>query len=81
MTIRNKGTSLQNSGDGEGISAAKPARKLRCPFCGESTTWEGNPWRPFCSERCKLGDLGAWADEKYRMPSEDSPSSGDPEEE
>jgi endogenous inhibitor of DNA gyrase (YacG/DUF329 family) len=31
------------------------------------TTWEENPWRPFCSERCKLLDLGAWASEKYRI--------------
>ncbi len=32
------------------------------------TTWEENPWRPFCSERCKLIDLGAWASEEYRIP-------------
>jgi endogenous inhibitor of DNA gyrase (YacG/DUF329 family) len=28
----------------------------------------GNPYRPFCSERCKLIDLGAWADESHRIP-------------
>ena len=27
-----------------------------------------NTWRPFCSERCKITDLGAWAAEKYRVP-------------
>jgi endogenous inhibitor of DNA gyrase (YacG/DUF329 family) len=27
-----------------------------------------NVWRPFCSERCKLIDLGAWASERYRVP-------------
>ncbi len=32
------------------------------------TTWEENPWRPFCSERCKLIDLGAWASEEYKVP-------------
>jgi endogenous inhibitor of DNA gyrase (YacG/DUF329 family) len=42
--------------------------KIRCPICKRMTTWEENPWRPFCSERCKLLDLGAWASEKYRVP-------------
>jgi endogenous inhibitor of DNA gyrase (YacG/DUF329 family) len=41
--------------------------KIRCPICKRMTTWEENPWRPFCSERCKLLDLGAWASEKYRI--------------
>ncbi len=31
-----------------------------------------NPFRPFCSERCKLIDLGQWADEKFRIPSEEA---------
>lgn len=26
------------------------------------------PYRPFCSERCKQIDLGAWADEQYKVP-------------
>jgi endogenous inhibitor of DNA gyrase (YacG/DUF329 family) len=42
--------------------------KIRCPICREMTTWEENPWRPFCSERCKMKDLGAWASEEYRVP-------------
>jgi endogenous inhibitor of DNA gyrase (YacG/DUF329 family) len=42
--------------------------KIRCPICREMTTWEENPWRPFCSERCKIKDLGAWASEEYRVP-------------
>jgi endogenous inhibitor of DNA gyrase (YacG/DUF329 family) len=37
-------------------------------MCKKITTWEENPWRPFCSERCKLLDLGAWASEGYRIP-------------
>ncbi|HJU62515.1 MAG TPA: DNA gyrase inhibitor YacG, partial [Candidatus Binatia bacterium] len=32
------------------------------------TEWQDNPHRPFCSDRCKLIDLGAWAEEKYRIP-------------
>jgi endogenous inhibitor of DNA gyrase (YacG/DUF329 family) len=40
----------------------------RCPTCHEPATWEGNPSRPFCSERCRLVDLGAWVTERYRVP-------------
>lgn len=40
-----------------------------CPTCGASTKFDkGNPFRPFCSERCQILDLGAWADEKYVVP-------------
>lgn len=41
-----------------------------CPICKKATPWEGNPWRPFCSERCKLIDLGKWAMGDYRVPGE-----------
>jgi endogenous inhibitor of DNA gyrase (YacG/DUF329 family) len=41
---------------------------MTCPLCQQSTTWEGNPWRPFCSERCQVTDLGTWAMEQYRIP-------------
>jgi endogenous inhibitor of DNA gyrase (YacG/DUF329 family) len=40
---------------------------MTCPFCRQETAWEGNPWRPFCSERCQLIDLGTWAAEEYRI--------------
>lgn len=44
-------------------------RVVRCPQCGGDSEWSpANPWRPFCSERCKTIDLGAWADESYRVP-------------
>jgi endogenous inhibitor of DNA gyrase (YacG/DUF329 family) len=43
--------------------------KLRCPQCGNESVWSAeNAYRPFCSERCKLIDLGAWASEAYRVP-------------
>lgn len=48
-------------------------RQVKCPQCGERTPYEGNPYRPFCSERCKLIDLGQWAEGGYAIPSEDSP--------
>lgn len=41
--------------------------RIKCPICKNTTTWEENPWRPFCSERCKLIDLGKWASEDYRV--------------
>ncbi len=41
--------------------------KIRCPICKQTTTWEENPYRPFCSERCKMIDLGKWAMEDYRI--------------
>ena len=43
-----------------------PVRK--CPTCGKSVNWRDNPWRPFCSERCKLIDFDKWTSEEYRMP-------------
>lgn len=46
-------------------------KKVNCPTCGKNDTWKSeNPSKPFCSERCKLIDLGEWADEKHRVPGE-----------
>ena len=45
------------------------SRIVLCPRCGKSVEWvPANAYRPFCSERCKLIDLGAWASERYRVP-------------
>ena len=42
---------------------------VSCPQCGKSVAWnKANTFRPFCSERCKLNDLGQWATESYRIP-------------
>lgn len=49
------------------------SRTFSCPRCGEPSTWENNTYRPFCSERCKLIDLGAWANDEYRLPTQDAP--------
>lgn len=44
---------------------------VNCPTCQKAVEWsDENPFRPFCSERCKLIDLGAWANEEYRVPAE-----------
>lgn len=45
-------------------------RLVPCPTCRTKTAWEDNPHRPFCSRRCYLIDLGAWTDERYRIPGE-----------
>lgn len=51
---------------------SKPDRRrrgARCPHCGKAVELTPeNRFRPFCSERCKLIDLGAWAAEAYRVP-------------
>lgn len=44
--------------------------KIKCPYCNNDTTWEENPNRPFCSERCKLLDLGKWASGEYVIESD-----------
>ena len=50
-------------------AAENPPRIVSCPTCSERVKWtEGNPHRPLCSERCKLLDLGAWADETHTIP-------------
>ena len=46
---------------------------VKCPTCGKQVEYSGNEFRPFCSERCKLLDLGAWADEEYKLQAESEP--------
>jgi len=51
------------------VSAVNKKRLVNCPSCGNKSEFSSeNPYRPFCSERCKLIDLGDWADENYRIP-------------
>ncbi|MDI1275233.1 DNA gyrase inhibitor YacG [Polaromonas sp.] len=45
-----------------------------CPTCGGPSIYApGNRFRPFCSERCKNVDLGAWASEGFRLPADAPP--------
>lgn len=45
--------------------------EVKCPSCGKAVTWSAEAtYRPFCSERCKLIDLGEWASEGHRIPGE-----------
>lgn len=51
---------------------------VQCPHCGKPVPWSpASTYRPFCSERCKLIDLGAWASESHRIPGEALPPRDD----
>lgn len=44
---------------------------IKCPTCNKTVEWnERSPYRPFCSKRCQLIDLGTWANEENRIPSD-----------
>jgi endogenous inhibitor of DNA gyrase (YacG/DUF329 family) len=45
--------------------------QVKCPTCKKLNEYEGNEYRPFCSKRCKLIDLGEWASGSYAIPVED----------
>jgi endogenous inhibitor of DNA gyrase (YacG/DUF329 family) len=49
-------------------------KMVKCPQCGQPAVYaESNKWRPFCSQRCRLIDLGEWASEGYQIPAEPQP--------
>ena len=51
---------------------------VKCPECGKSARFDSsNKFRPFCSERCKLIDLGEWANEEKSIPGEPAPVAND----
>jgi uncharacterized protein len=50
----------------------QPARIVACPTCRKPVHWaDTSRFKPFCSERCRLIDLGAWADGTHRIPAEE----------
>jgi len=50
---------------------------VNCPTCGKPVHWvPESRYRPFCSERCRKIDLGAWANEEYRVPASESDPGG-----
>lgn len=52
-----------------------PVGEVACPTCGKAVAWTpAEKWRPFCSERCKLIDLGEWLNEEKRIPGEPAPT-------
>jgi uncharacterized protein len=55
-----------------------PAKTVRCPACaGPSVYSPANPYRPFCSERCKHIDFGAWASESFKLPQQQAENDPD----
>jgi endogenous inhibitor of DNA gyrase (YacG/DUF329 family) len=59
-------------------TASIAPRIIRCPGCGGDSVYAtSNPFRPFCSERCRGADLGAWAAEGYRVPARPTSPDGD----
>ena len=50
--------------------------QVACPICHKKVKWEGNAYRPFCSERCKLVDLEGWLSARYRVPVEEESLEG-----
>lgn len=61
-------------------SMTEPSTRLvPCPACGANSRYgPDNPFRPFCSERCRLMDLGAWADERFRLQAQPSEADQEP---
>lgn len=63
-------------------ATSPPSRIVACPACGGRSVYGAeNAYRPFCSARCRQSDLGAWASESFRLPSETPPEDapfGDP---
>jgi endogenous inhibitor of DNA gyrase (YacG/DUF329 family) len=55
---------------------------VHCPHCHKAVVWsEAFPYRPFCSKRCRLIDLGAWADGSYSIPAASPPTAANASEE
>ena len=60
------------------MESRKKPHVVKCPQCGAPVPWTPeSKWRPFCSERCKLIDLGAWASERYCIPTQQTPEGGE----
>jgi endogenous inhibitor of DNA gyrase (YacG/DUF329 family) len=58
------------------MSVAKPQRVVSCPICAKPVPWSPeSAYRPFCSQRCRQIDLGAWAAETYRVAGQGRPIS------
>lgn len=72
---------MTQSANTRNASSDAPPRIVTCPTCGGDSIYSpANSYRPFCSQRCKQIDLGAWASENFRMAAETSPTDLPPEE-
>ena len=51
--------------------------EVSCPHCGKPVAWSpASKWRPFCSERCRLIDLGQWFSEEHAIPGDSHGDAG-----
>jgi endogenous inhibitor of DNA gyrase (YacG/DUF329 family) len=57
---------------------SQDGRTVRCPLCRRRTTWRENPYRPVCSERCRLADLEGWLTGRYVVAGEVEASAAPP---
>lgn len=56
------------------LPASPVVKHVVCPACGGVSVYApSNAYRPFCSARCKNVDLGAWANEEFRLPADNPP--------
>ena len=61
-------------------SDTQAVRYVNCPICKQAAEFSpANPYRPFCSRRCKLIDLGQWANEQYKIAGSDKPTGPEPD--
>jgi endogenous inhibitor of DNA gyrase (YacG/DUF329 family) len=52
---------------------------VECPHCGKPVPWtEASKWKPFCSDRCRLIDLGDWLSEKNALPADETLTDQEP---
>ncbi|MGK0288691.1 MAG: endogenous inhibitor of DNA gyrase (YacG/DUF329 family) [bacterium] len=62
-------TSNSKKNKEENLESKKPLQ-VKCPTCSKKALWENNLYRPFCSKRCSLIDLGSWSDQSYSIKGE-----------
>lgn len=60
------------------MSKTENFSEVECPTCKSKVVWSAKAtWRPFCSERCRLIDLGEWFGEEHRIPGKETPFTED----
>ncbi|MFT5161790.1 MAG: endogenous inhibitor of DNA gyrase (YacG/DUF329 family) [Alteromonadaceae bacterium] len=59
---------MSQNNDSQANAQSKPATIVNCPTCNAEVEWlQSSEFRPFCSKRCQLIDLGEWADENHKI--------------